>query len=298
MPSESVANEQGPPWLDRTLFPFQSRFVEIGGNRVHYVDEGSGPTLLLLHGNPTWSFLYRHIIKGLRSRFRCIALDYPGFGLSTARSGYQFLPREHSEVVESFVDQLGLRDLSVMVQDWGGPIGHGFAGHPPELLRRLIHGTTFAWPAEKGMAAFSRVVGNPLARFLIRRYNTLARWLIPAGTNRRLSAPELAAYLGPFPTPASRLPTWIFAHQILASRDYLAEVEAGLERLREKPVLIVWGEQDGAFREPERTRLQGYFAHCEVRLLVRAKHFIQENAPDDICAAIRNASEQIGGHTD
>ena len=99
--------------------------------------------------------------------------------------------------------------------------------------------------------------------------------------------------MGPFPTPVSRLPTWIFAHQILASRDYLAEVEAGLAKLKDKPALIVWGEQDGAFREPERVRLQGYFAHCEVRLLPDAKHFIQENAPDDICAAIRNTSPKF-----
>ena len=76
-----------------------------------------------------------------------------------------------------------------------------FAGRRPELVHRLILGNTFAWPADKGMAAFSRVVGNPLARFLIRRYNTLAKWLIPAGTNRKLTAPELAAYMGPFATP-------------------------------------------------------------------------------------------------
>lgn len=287
MSSESVTKEQGPAWLDHTLFPFQSRFVEISGNLVHYVDEGSGPTLLLLHGNPTWSFLYRHIVAELRSDYRCIALDYPGFGLSSARPGYQFLPREHSAVVEAFVDQLGLKQLSIMVQDWGGPIGLGFAGRRPELVRRLILGNTFAWPADKGMAAFSRVVGNRLARVLIRRYNFLARWLIPAGTNRKLSEPELAAYMGPFATPESRLPTWIFAHQILASYDYLAEVEAGLVKLKAKPTLIVWGEQDGAFREPERARLQGYFANCEVRLLPEAKHFIQENAPAEICAAIR-----------
>ncbi len=215
MPSESVAKAQGPDWLDRTLFPFESRFVEIGGNHVHYVDEGRGPTLLLLHGNPTWSFLYRHIITRLRSDFRCVALDYPGFGLSTARSGYQFLPREHSEIVESFVDQLGLSDLSMMVQDWGGPIVLGFAGRRPELVQRLIVGNTFAWPADKGLAAFSRVVGNPVARFLIRRYNTLVKWLIPAGTNRELTEPELAAYIGPFPTPASRLPTWILLIRFL-----------------------------------------------------------------------------------
>ena len=81
----------------------------------HYVDEGEGPTLLLLHGNPTWSFLYRHMIRLLAPTFRCIALDYPGFGLSKAKSGYGFTPREHSMVVEGLVDQLGLQDLRIMV---------------------------------------------------------------------------------------------------------------------------------------------------------------------------------------
>ncbi len=290
MRTDNITREEDPDWLDRSLFPFTSRFVEVDGNAIHYIDEGSGPTLLLLHGNPTWSFLYRHIVRKLSPQFRCIALDYPGFGLSTARAGYGFLPREHSDVVESFVDQLDLKDLSIMVQDWGGPIGLGFAGRRPELVQRLILGNTFAWPANKGMAAFSRVVGNSLARILIRRYNTLAKWLIPAGVNRKLSAPELAAYMGPFSTPVSRIPTWIFAHQIIASREYLAEVEAGLSKLREKPTLIVWGEQDGAFRESERLRLSSYFVRHEVRLLPDAKHFIQENAPDEICAAIMNAA--------
>lgn len=281
--------KKDPDWLDRSIFPFTSRFVEVDGSAVHYIDEGSGPTLLLLHGNPTWSFLYRHIVRRLSPHFRCIALDYPGFGLSTARTGYGFLPREHSAVVESFVEQLGLKDISIMVQDWGGPIGLGFAGRRPELVARLILGNTFAWPADGGMAAFSRVVGSSLALVLIRRYNVLARWLIPAGINRKLTEPELAAYMGPFSTPRSRLPTWIFAHQILASREYLAEVEAGLSNLREKPTLVVWGEQDGAFRESERLRLMNYFTRPTVRLLPNAKHFIQENAPDEICAAIMDA---------
>ena len=91
--------EGDPAWLDRTLFPFTSRFVEVGGSKVHYIDEGFGPTLLL-HSNPTWSFLYRHLILRLSDRFRCVALDYPGFGLSTAAPGYGFTPREHSDVLE------------------------------------------------------------------------------------------------------------------------------------------------------------------------------------------------------
>ncbi len=277
-----------PDWLDQKLFPFTSQKLEINGNIIHYIDEGKGPVLLLLHGNPTWSFLYRHIVLKLASHFRCIALDYPGFGLSIPKADYHFTPREHSDIVEKLVERLGLTDLRIMVQDWGGPIGLGFAGRRPELIHSLIIGNTFAWPADrsKGMTLFSKIFGSRLARFLIRRYNTLAKWLIPAGTNRKLTAEELAAYMGPFPTPDSRLPTWIFPKEIVNSKEYLTEVEAGLSKLKEKPALIIWGEADGAFREPDRIRFTNFFPRHRVCLLPEAKHFIQENAPDEICAAI------------
>src|SRR3954452_13171659 len=111
-----------PDWIPEDLYPFESRLAEIDGARVHYVDEGSGPTLLLLHGNPTWSLLYRDVIKGLRDRFKDVALDYPGVGRATAPAGYGYTPAEHSRVVERFVPTLDLRDVTMMVQDWGGPI--------------------------------------------------------------------------------------------------------------------------------------------------------------------------------
>src|SRR4051812_12844652 len=113
---------QRPAWLDKGLYPFEDRYADIGDCRVHYIDEGSGPLLLMLHGNPTWSFLYRDLVKGLRDRFRCLAVDYPGFGLSTAPEGYGFTPAEHAAVVERLVLELDLRDVTPVVQDWGGPI--------------------------------------------------------------------------------------------------------------------------------------------------------------------------------
>ena len=87
-----------PTWVDDELYPFRSRFVEIDGHVLHYVDEGEGPTLLLYHGNPTWSFLYRDVVAGLCDRFRCVAFDYPGFGLSSAAAGYGFTVAEHADV--------------------------------------------------------------------------------------------------------------------------------------------------------------------------------------------------------
>jgi alpha/beta hydrolase fold len=104
-----------PAWVSDKLFPFQSHFLEVDGAQVHYIDEGQGPVFLGLHGNPTWSFLYRHIVSGLKDRFRCIAPDYPGFGLSTAPDGYRYTIAEHARTLEGFIEQLDLRDITMMV---------------------------------------------------------------------------------------------------------------------------------------------------------------------------------------
>jgi len=109
---------------------------------------GEGPVFLFLHGNPTWSFLYRDIIKGLMHRFRCIALDYPGFGLSHARDGYDYWPESHARILEQFIHKLNLGSFVLMVQDWGGPIGLSVALQNPRNVRGLVIGNTFAWPVK------------------------------------------------------------------------------------------------------------------------------------------------------
>jgi haloalkane dehalogenase len=106
-----------PDWVNQQLLPFDSHYVEVDRAQVHYLDEGQGPVVLGLHGNPTWSFLYRHIIDGLKDQFRCLALDYPGFGLSTAPPGYGYTVAEHARVVEGFVAKLGLEGITLMGQD-------------------------------------------------------------------------------------------------------------------------------------------------------------------------------------
>src|SRR5215471_20838263 len=152
-----------PVWVDDALFPFESRFVDIGGCTVHYVDEGQGPPILFLHGNPTWSFLYRDIIDLLRHRFRCIALDYPGFGLSSAPTTYRFTPAEHAHIVERFILGHDLGQLTVMGHDWGGPIALGAASRHPERIAALVVANTWAWPANSSpfLQGFSRLAGGP-----------------------------------------------------------------------------------------------------------------------------------------
>ncbi len=278
-----------PAWVPKELYPFESCYVDVDGSIVHYVDEGSGPTILFLHGNPTWSFLYRGVIRALRDSFRCIALDYPGFGFSTASESYGFTPAEHARIVERFLLTLGLSDLTLMVQDWGGPIGLGVASRHPERFRALVIGNTWAWPVngEPHFEFFSRLLGGPVGGFLIRYFNAFVNVLVPAGVRRRKLPKEvMAAYRGPFSERSSREPTHIFPREILRSRDYLVEVEEGLERLRDLPALIVWGDRDLAFRDRERTRFEEIFSEHHTIVLRGAGHYIQEDAADEISAAV------------
>lgn len=284
-----------PPWLDRRLYPFKSRSITLDTNRVHYVDEGTGPVLMLLHGNGSYSFVYREIIQSLRPHFRCIALDWPGFGLSAARPGYGFTPREHMEVLQKFVSALGLTDIRLMVHDWGGPIGLGFAGQQPELIHSLIIGNTWAWPAEPSspVAKFARIAGSPFGSFLIRRLNIFVRFMNPLATSRKFSKAEKEAYCGPYSTAESRNAMAVFPKEILRSRDLLATVERGLGRLRDKPVLILWGDRDSGFPEGDRKRFERLFPSATTRVLHGAKHFIQEDAPEEVAQAILNLEHQV-----
>lgn len=295
MANTAVGQDVVPAWLDRTIYPFENRWIDIDGNRIHYVDEGSGPTLLLLHGNGSWSFLYRHVISRLAGDFRCIALDHAGFGLSQARPGFSFKPREHSVVLESFARALELREIRLVVQDWGGPIGLGFAERHPDLISSLIICNTWAWPAKgiKHIENSSRLTGGGLGCFLIVRFNALTRFLVPMSVNRKLTPAEKAAYSKPYPTPASRIPHSQFAREILDSGDFLSEVEAGLACLRDKPVLILWGDSDPGFREGERQRFETEFPGAKIQILRGAKHFVQEDAATEICEAIQRFERSI-----
>ena len=278
-----------PRWVPEPLFPFASRSIEIDGQHIHYIDEGEGPVLLLLHGNPTWSFLYRDIIQRLRDRFRCIAPDYPGFGLSHPAAGYDFLPSSHARVIEAFIETLDLDDIIVMLQDWGGPIGLWYAGRHPENIAGLVIGNTWGWPidGDPHFERFSKMMGSRIGRVLIRRLNAFVNVMIPMNVRRhRVPSKVMEAYRGPFPTPESREPTWIFPREIRESSAFLAEVETGLGRLASKPVLIVWGDRDIAFKDKELRRFEHIFQEHRTVILEGAGHYIQEDAPGEIADAI------------
>ncbi len=280
-----------PGWVDEKLLPFESHFAEIDGATIHYLDEGDGPVLLMLHGNPTWSFLYRHLIAGLKDQFRCIAVDYPGFGLSTAPDGYGYTVAEHSKVVESFVTSLGLQEITPVVQDWGGPIGFSVAVRHPERFRAFVIGNTWAWPVQgnRRFEVFSKLLGSQVVgEFLVKNLNVFHRVFLTAGmTRKKPTADERKMYDMPHPTPASRDPVHVMPREILSARPLLEEIQRGISRVADRPALIVWGNRDQAFRKPELLRWQRTFPNHRTVILEGAGHYIQDDAPDEIVAAIR-----------
>ena len=276
--------------VPRELFPARHRFRDVDGTRIHYVDEGQGETLLLLHGNPSWSFLYRKIIAGLTDQYRCIALDFPGYGLSDAPSGYRFTPREHSMLLEHFVDQLGLKDVGVMVQDWGGPIGLGFAGRRPEVVSWLVIGNTFAWPLDSlpRLRVFSWVMGGPIGVSLTYAFNFVPRAFFFRGFAQKPAPQVLDLYMAPWKRRRRRVAAVIAPRQLTLASDYLAEVERNLPKLADLPALIVWGLKDLAFQEVERRHFERVFPKHKTILFDDASHFLQEDVGDQIAKAIKD----------
>ncbi len=274
--------------VDRNLFPYQPHFIQLkDGGRLHYIDEGSGSTFLLLHGNPTWSFLYRHIVAALSDRFRVIAPDYPGFGLSTAGKAYSFTPAEHARVISELVETLDLHAMVIMVQDWGGPVGFKVAIDNPSRVAGFVIGNTWAWPLERmGQKGFSLLMGGWPGQFGAWCCNMVVRFFMSKGVAGGLSDHELAMYLGPFVDRENRAPTHISPAQLRDASAFLDEIYQKLSTLADRPVLLTWGLKDFAFQEPERTRFESLFPHHETLLLENAAHFIQEDAPGEISIAI------------
>ena len=271
------------------LFPFLSRWHNASVGRIHYIDEGEGRPLLLLHGNPTWSFLYRTIILALRDRFRCVAIDYPGFGLSERPAGYRYTPGEHAAAVREVVDALSLNDMVVMGQDWGGPIGMSIAADDPDGVAGLVMGNTWCWPTDRFTnRAFSRIMSSPPLRRAILHRNFFVERLIPAGTGRRLTQEEMEHYRAVQPAPELRLGVAEFPRQLVAAGSWLELLNERVRtRLTGKPLLLVWGMRDVAFApKPFIPRWRSMFADATLVELPAAKHFIQEDAPGDIAVAI------------
>ncbi len=275
--------------LPSGAYPFKSHYAAVDGAQLHYADEGEGPLVLMIHGNPTWSVLYRGLIEGLRGQYRCIALDLVGFGLSAPPPGFSYTPEDQARLVASFLDRLDLKDATLIGHDWGGPVGLGAAMMTGGRISRLCLGNTWGWPVNGDFHFewFSKLMGGPVGRLGSERYMTFVNLVMPSAMRRRkLSAQELDLYRAPFREVQSRRGMHVFPWEITASRDYLARLADFVANFR-GPAFFVWPENDIAFRDKELARWKELLPQAEVRRLPKCGHFLWIDAPDECLTAVR-----------
>jgi haloalkane dehalogenase len=255
---------------------------------MHYVDEGAGKVILFVHGTPTWSYEWRHLIRALAPRWRCIAPDLLGFGLSDRPAGFAYTPDAHAAVLAAFVERLGLDRFTLVVHDYGGPIGLPLCLDRPERVRRLVLLNTWMWPLDDDpeIRRTARLATSATGRFLYRWCNASLRLIMPYayGDWRKLTRAIHRQYLAPFPTPDDRERVlWALARALLGSRAYYADLWRRRERLRGRPALVLWGLRDPAFRPRHLARWTALFGHeARVVRLPGAGHWPHEEEPEAV----------------
>ncbi len=283
---------QRPQWLDEKLYPFQSRFVEVEGNRVHYIDEGSGPTLFFVHPGVGWSFMYSDIIQELRGRYRCVALDLPGFGLSPAAPGYQHTLTGDSRLLERFIQTLGLTDVTLFSHDVTGSIALGVVALRPEWFRAVIVLPSFAWPLERYRKVYPMIqlIGSPMFRFLSTHFNFFLEYMLRTITKKPkqpFSALEKQAYRGPnLDRSVRRYPHDLFK-SVTKSHDYLADLEQRLSEIKEMPALLIFAE-DGTIEMGWLSRFEQLFPRHRSVVIQGSHHFPQVYDSLGVATAIRS----------
>ena len=278
----------------RALYPFQSHFLAIDRGRLHYVDEGAGPPLVMVHGNPTWSFYYRNLITAFRGSHRIIAVDHLGCGMSDKPRDAPYTLAMHTDNLCRLIEQLDLRNITVAVHDWGGAIGLGAAVRLRERISRLVIFNTGAFPPPY-VPHRIRACRTPIAgRIALRGLNLFARAAITMATeNPGGLPPEVAAgLLAPYDSWANRVAIWGFVRDIPLTRRHptwkvLADLEAALPKLASLPIQIHWGMRDWCFTAECLRRFEHEFPNAEVRRHEQAGHYVVEDAIDEIVSTMR-----------
>lgn len=282
MPSLTTSVTAHPSWLDRRLFPFTSRWFDSADGRMHYVDEGSGEPVLFVHGTPTWSFLYRHLIRRAAARHRAIAVDHLGFGLSDKPPLAPYAPNDHARRLVALIDALDLRGVTLVVHDFGGPIGLAAALERPDRIARLVLFNTWLWDLgdDRAIARGARIAGSRMGRVLYRRLNFPVGVLMPAAfKNRRALTQEVHRhYAAPLATPDDRNAAWHCARALLGSATWFESLWRSRERLHAKPMLLLWGLGDPAFGPPYLERWRREFASAFTHTFADCGHFVPEEA--------------------
>jgi cis-3-alkyl-4-acyloxetan-2-one decarboxylase len=279
--------------LPHELYPFEGRFLDRGGLRYHYLDEGQGETVVMVHGNPTWSFYYRDLVLALRDRYRCIVPDHIGCGLSDKPGDdrYTYTLKSRVDDLEALIEGLDLPGpITLVVHDWGGMIGLGYAARHPERIKRivLLNTSGFLKPDDKDMPrALSLVRDWKLGSLLVRGFNAFAFGASRIGYTSDVPRAVRRAIRAPYDSWANRIATLRFVQDIPLKPgdpawDEASRIEASLPGFADVPSMICWGEKDFVFDEPFLRTWIRLWPQAEVHRFPEAGHYVMEDAKDRI----------------
>jgi haloalkane dehalogenase len=270
-------------------FPFAPQFLGLDGAAMHYVDEGprDGETLLFLHGNPTWSFLWRNLIKSLRGRYRCVAPDHIGCGLSDKPEAYRYRLDQHIANQERLVTELGLARVTLVVHDWGGAVGFGLAQRRPELVARAIVMNTAAFTGGRAPLSIRACRTPLLGPLAVRGLNLFARAATHMATERGVAREVRRGLLAPYASWSERVATLRFVEDIPLSPRHpswptLRAIEEHLPCMAELPLCLIWGRRDWCFTPRFLEEWQRRFPRARVHVADAAGHWVTEDARDAV----------------
>ncbi|NLI78579.1 MAG: alpha/beta fold hydrolase [Candidatus Riflebacteria bacterium] len=280
-------------------YPFASHFLDRKGLRLHFLDEGKGPPMVMVHGNPSWSFLYRRLVSAFRDTHRVIVPDHIGCGLSDKPGDdrYDYRLRSRIDDLEALLADRGIdRDITLVVHDWGGPIGFGFAARHPERIRRLVIFNTaaFGLPAGKPFPWPLWLFRNSwLGEWANRAGNAFARITALTSTAAPLPPEVYRAFVGPYDSWDTRIATIRFVQDIpLTPADPswpdLQAATAGLERFRDTPALVCWGRRDFIFDRAFFLEWRRRLPHAEMHSFRQAGHYLLEEVHAEVIALMRD----------
>jgi haloalkane dehalogenase len=275
----------------RELYPFRPNYLDTPHGRMHYVDEGprDAPVLLMLHGNPTWSFYYRNLVLAFRNTHRVVVPDHLGCGLSDKPSSFEYTLRNHIANVRLLVDTLNLERITLVVHDWGGAIGMGYAVTAPDRVKSFVVFNTAAFLATRMPISIflCRIPG--FGALAIRGLNAFAKGALKTCVMHRdrLSDAVRAGYLAPYDSWSHRVANLKFVQDIPMRPSHptyamLEEIEARLHCIAHHPMLIVWGAKDFVFNDHFLGEWRGRFPNAEVHRLDDAGHYVVEDAHERI----------------
>lgn len=277
----------------REIYPFAPHYFETGAGRIHYVDEGTGPVVLMLHGNPTWSFYFRELIKVLSPHFRCIAPDHLGCGLSDKPQDFTYRLRDRVDHIRALLAHLGVEQYDVVAHDWGGAIAMGVATLEPDKVRKIVLMNTGAFLSKDIPRAINLCRIPWLGEFMMRGFNLFAWAATHMTVKTPLSDVVKDGYLFPYDTWQNRVAVARFVQDIPLSPEHpsypeLERIDRQLSVLRGKPIFLPWGGADFCFTPKFFEEFRRRFPDAETLMEPSAGHYLLEDAPTLVPLAIRN----------